>query len=262
MKAYAAAFGIELRQLLAYRLAALAGVATQIAFGVMRVQVLEACYRAGPPQAFGIAAAVDYVWLSQAFFRLIPYAPDRRLADAVRSGGVAVDLLRPLDPWGWWYARAIASFAAPTALRSAPLLALALALGWLSPPASAGALGLFGVAIVLSCLVAAAFAVLLALTAFWTIATDGIAALAPPLVWLLSGMILPLPLWPEAAQPLITLLPFRAIFDTPLRLWSGDLAGGAALAAIGHQLVWIAILVLAGRAVASRGLRRVVMQGG
>ena len=31
---------------------------------------------------------------------------------------------------------------------------------------------------------------------------------------------------------------------------------------LGHQLVWVAILVLIGRWVLSRGLRRLVMQGG
>lgn len=102
----------------------------------------------------------------------------------------------------------------------------------------------------------------MALTAFWTIAADGIAALAPPLVWLMSGLILPLPLWPTTLQPLIAALPFRAIFDTPVRIWSGDLAGGAALIAVGHQLAWLALLVVVGRLVARRGLRRVVVQGG
>ena len=58
------------------------------------------------------------------------------------------------------------------------------------------------------------------------------------------------------------MLPFRGLSDTPLRLWSGDLRGTGAFAALGHQALWLAIFVLLGRALARRGLRRLVVEGG
>jgi ABC-2 type transport system permease protein len=57
-------------------------------------------------------------------------------------------------------------------------------------------------------------------------------------------------------------LPFRAIMDVPFRLYSGHLPAAQAPLLIGQQLLWAAILVLIGRLVLSRGLRRLVVQGG
>ena len=262
MRPFLAAFIAEWRVLIAYRSAAIAGILTQIAFGLVNIQVLSACYRHGPAQIFTLAAATDYVWLMQSFFRLIPQRPDPRVVQGVRSGNIAGDLLRPVDAYYWWLARAIAGYAAPTLLRCLPLLVLALLVGWLRPPANTEAALAFAVAITLACLLAATFSVLMALTAFWTLAGDGIGALMPPLVWLMSGVVLPLPLWPDSLRWLVDILPFRAVLDTPARIWSGELAGANAVAAIAHQCAWIAAFLLIGRWLAARGLRRLIIQGG
>jgi len=57
-------------------------------------------------------------------------------------------------------------------------------------------------------------------------------------------------------------LPFRGLADAPFRLYSGHLAPAALAGVLGHQLAWLAVLVLAGRLLLGRGLRRLVVQGG
>jgi ABC-2 type transport system permease protein len=79
---------------------------------------------------------------------------------------------------------------------------------------------------------------------------------------LLSGALVPLPLLPEWIQPLAAALPFRGLLDTPFRLYLGHLPPAEALLAVAHQLAWTVALVLLGRWLLARALRRVVVQGG
>ena len=69
-------------------------------------------------------------------------------------------------------------------------------------------------------------------------------------------------MFPDWMQQLIAVLPFRGLMDTPSRIYLGVISGLPAVLAILHQIVWIVALVLLGRLVLARGLRRLVVQGG
>jgi ABC-2 type transport system permease protein len=91
---------------------------------------------------------------------------------------------------------------------------------------------------------------------------EGITQLGTALVTLLSGMAVPIPLWPEAVRPLTMFLPFRGLVDTPFRFYVGSLPPSALPAALGHQLGWTAALLALGALLVRRGLRRLEIQGG
>jgi ABC-2 type transport system permease protein len=111
-------------------------------------------------------------------------------------------------------------------------------------------------------LLSASLSLLLSLSAFWTLGDEGLARLAPMIMWIASGVVLPLPLFPDSFQPVIAALPFRGLVDTPARLWSGDLPAGGCLGPLLHQALWtLAALVLA-RLIANRGLGRLTIAGG
>ncbi len=263
IRAYIQHAGICLRAALTYRLAALSGVATQLAFGCIRVEVLEACYH-GQARAstMSLAAAQDYIWLGQAFLRLAPMRTDEDLRDAMRSGSIGLDLIRPLDAYLWWWSRSVGRCTAQLGLRALPLMLITMLLGVLHPPAgllpAAACLLCTGIAILLSC----ALRVLLTLLGDWTTGANAISPLALPVIWCLSGIIIPLPFMPQGVQDLIAILPCRALLDTPLRAWSGDLAGPALILAIVHQLVWLLLLLTAGHRLTQRGIATLTLQGG
>jgi len=263
MAAYLLHASLCFRAALSQRAAAVAGIVTQLAFAELRVQVLSACYALGvAAPGMPLAAALDYIWLGQAFLRLIPMRPDEDLTDAMRSGTLANDLCRPVDAYWWWWSRAIGRCAAPTLLRCVPLILFSLAMGVLRPPHSLGC----GLAcldmLVLALLVSSAIRLLLALLGDWSGGANSVAILGMPVIWVLAGIVVPLPLFPPALQGLISILPFRALLDSPLRAWSGDLHGPALGWAMLHQVVWLAVLVGLGRLLTRRGLRRLIIQGG
>jgi ABC-2 type transport system permease protein len=82
------------------------------------------------------------------------------------------------------------------------------------------------------------------------------------LIFFFSGSVIPLPMFPDWMQGALAVLPFRGLMDTPFRIYLGILSGQTAFLALLHQLVWTAALVLLGRWVLGRGVRRLVVQGG
>ncbi|MCW3051895.1 MAG: transporter permease, partial [Chthonomonadales bacterium] len=133
--------------------------------------------------------------------------------------------------------------------------------GMRSPPSAASGLAwlltTFG-----ATLLNTAFMTLVTLTMFWTLSGEGMQRLAPFLVYMFSGMLLPLAFWPDAAQPLLHLLPFRGMIDVPFRVYLGLISPMQALGEFAVQMLWTTALVLAGRALLARGTRRLVIQGG
>jgi len=263
MKPYLATLSARFRMLLQYRAAALAGVVTQVFFGLVRVMIFQAFYRSSSAaQPMTEAQTTSYLWLGQAFLVLAMMGVDSDLAATVRTGSVAYDLLRPVDLYGYWLARTFSGRAAPLLLRVGPILVIAALIGELHAPASVIHGLLFVVSISLGLLLSAVLFVLVTISMLWTVSGEGASRLAPPLVFFLSGMIIPLPLFPEFLQPLIRVLPFRGMIDVPFRIYLGQLAPSAIVIGFLQQLVWIGIFVLLGRLLLTRGLKNLVAFGG
>lgn len=268
---YAAVLSARLRTLLQYRAAALAGFITQLFWGFLKIMVLEAFYRARPEaQPMSFAAVAAYVWLGQALLGMFPWNVDRDVDSMVRTGTVAYDLLRPIDAYAHWYARALAWRVASPALRAPPLVLVSAVLlplaglgGWaLGPPPSWAAAAAWLASQAVALALSAAITTALNISLVWTISGQGVRMIVPHLVTVLSGMIVPLPILPEGLQRLLHALPFAYLIDVPYRLFTGDIPAGAAPGFVAAGLAWTAAIVAAGRLLMARAARRLVIQGG
>ena len=260
---YSAVIGARFRLLLQYRAAALAGFVTQIGWGAIRIMAMEAFYRSTTaPQPMGIEDVVTYIWLGQALLGMLPWNPDTEIRAMVRSGTVAYELVRPVNLYGYWFSRSFAFRLTPTLMRSVPLIALALLFFGMQPPASPEALAVWLAATAGALLLSTALTVILSITLMWTVSGDGIHLMVPPLIYFLAGMVIPLPLFPDWAQYILGVLPFRGIFDAPFRLYMGHIPLTEAWAVLLHQWIWIIALVGLGAWLLSKATRRLVIQGG
>jgi ABC-2 type transport system permease protein len=270
LRPYLAIFNARFRMMLQYRAAAIAGLWTQVFFGLVMIMVYEAFYRStGKTQPMTFPHIVSYVWLGQALLALLPWNVDQEIKGMVRSGAVAYELCRPVDLYSLWYVRAMAWRTAPTVLRAAPMAIVAMFLlplvgrsAWrLHPPTFAGGAA-FAAAMICALLLSSAISTLLNIALLWTVSADGTVVMMTAMVTLLSGMIVPLPLFPDWAQPALRALPFAGLVDLPYRVYLGDIAAGSLPFVLARQLAWTAAIVLYGRWLLARGMRRVVVQGG
>jgi ABC-2 type transport system permease protein len=248
---------------LQYRAAAAAGVATQVFWGIVRSMIFDAFFRSGAgAQPLSHEQSISYIWLGQALLTLTILNTDPDVAAMIRTGNVAYEMARPLDLYTLWFVRALSGRAVMMVMRGIPILAVAALFFGLIPPASVGAGFLSVLSAAGGVLTAAAIIALLTITLLWTISGEGISRLAPGLIFIFSGIIVPLPFLPKALQQLSDVLPFRGLIDTPLRIYLGQLYGSSAFSALALQWGWLLALVLIGRALMARGVRRLVAQGG
>ena len=263
MKPYLSIVVSRFQMLLQYRAAAAAGVVTQIFWGIVRTMIFDAFYRSSSgSQPLTHDQTLTYIWLGQAMLLLTILNVDADVAAMIRNGSVAYEMTRPVDMYTLWFSRALSGRAAPLMMRSIPILVIAALFFGLSAPISMMAGTLFLLSSAMSLLTAAALIALLTVSLLWTISGEGISRLAPGVVFMLSGIMVPLPLLPGWAQRLSEILPFRGLIDTPFRIYLGEFHGASAALALLFQFAWLVMLVVAGRLALTRGTRRLVVQGG
>jgi ABC-2 type transport system permease protein len=271
IRPYFAAFRARSQLVLQYRAAALAGFATQCWWGAIRIMVFAAFYGANAAAApISLTNAVTYVWLGQAFLALLPWVADPEIGQAVRTGGVGYDRLRPLDAYGFWYARTVGwmlARALPRAVLMVLLAGIVLPLVGLEawawrPPSGVTAALLFVPAFVLMTALAVAVLMLANIVVAASLNERGVNAVLTPLVIVFSGSLLPLDFYPDALRPFLHVQPFAGLVDIPFRIYFADLQGWAALRGLALQASWTLVLVVIGRLAMERMMRRLEMQGG
>jgi len=267
MKAYGAIFRIRFQNSLQYRMAALAGMATQYAWGFMLILSYSAFYRADPaafPMPF--SQAVSYIWMQQSFYSLFAaYFFDADIFEAITSGSIAYELARPVSLYGRWFTQSMAVRSSRAALRCLPILLTAFLLPEpyrMVLPQSMAQLTLFLLSMALAASVVVAFNMLIYISAFYTLSAAGVRMIAAMVADFLAGAIIPLPFFPKAVERVVSLLPFAAMQNMPLRIYSGNIAGQDALLGIGLQIFWLLALVGTGRIFIKKALNKVVVQGG
>jgi ABC-2 type transport system permease protein len=271
LRPYRAVFAARFLMMLQYRAAALAGIATQFWFGAIMVMSLAAFYRSGHgTRPITLPEAITYIWLGQAFLGLLPWNVDPEIAAMMRSGNVAYERLRPVDTYFYWFARALAWRASGTLLRSIPLLGATAVLfpsvglaDWaLRSPPTTEALALFAISMTVALLLSSAITTLLNISVVWMVSGQGLNAITNSLVIILSGMVIPLPLFPDWAHLFLLCQPFAGLVDIPYRIYFANLSGMAAAGGIALQLAWTLVLIGMGRLLMARTMGRIQVQGG
>jgi len=262
-----AMFKIRFKTGIQYRAAAFAGMSTQFFWGFMLVMLYEAFY-ANAPDATGITFSqlVDYTWLQQGFLYLVAlWIIDREIVSQIESGGIAYELVRPINLYMLWLFKMAGMRISGVMLRFVPIVTVCMLLPKpynLSPPASPAALILFIISLALGLLVTSGFMLLLYMVGFYTVSISGMINLSLVLAQIFTGQFIPVALMPDPVQRVIYLTPFAYIGDFPFRIYSGNLVGADILTGFCVQAFWIVTLFAAGNLLLRGGLKKVVSQGG
>ncbi|MCL2216475.1 MAG: ABC transporter permease [Defluviitaleaceae bacterium] len=267
LRPYKALFRIRFTNSLQYRVAALAGLATQFAWGFMYILAFGAFYRENPdafPMTF--EQTVAYIWMQQAFVALFfIWFFESSIIESVESGNVAYELVRPMDLYSRWFTTVAANRMSRALLRCVPILFVAAILPAsmrLILPMDFLIIGLFFFSMTLSLGVVVAFSMLIYISAFFTINSLGTRIVVGVASDFLAGGYIPIPFFPDTLRTIVELSPFGAMQNMPLLIFSGYLQGPDLVQGMALQVFWLAALLLIGRAFMARALKRVIIQGG
>ncbi|MDR0286980.1 MAG: ABC transporter permease [Clostridiales bacterium] len=267
MKSYLAMFRMKFIAGLQYRAAAWAGVATQFFFGFVYIMIYLAFYKNSsttPPMP--IPQLVSYMWLQQAFLALIMlWWQDDDLMSQISNGYVAYELCRPYDLFNFWYARLLAMRLSNVLLRCVPILLITFFLPapyCMNPPSGAGAGLWFLASLLLGSVLVVAISMFIYILTFITLSPVGSRVIITVTAEFLMGAVIPIPLMPAWLQKIMNWFPFRYTSDLPFRIYSGNIAGEEAAFQTVIQIVWILVLVAAGRLAFRSVMKRTVIQGG
>jgi len=265
MMIYLKYFKVRLVANLQYRTAALAGISTQFFWGIMNILIYQAFYN-NTNTSMTLESLITYVWLNQAFMGLIYFfSVDKDMIRQIKNGDIAYEIVRPYNPYLWWFFKSLATKYATTLLRFSPIIIIPLFLPHpfnLALPYSAFNFILFVICLFLGSLIVTAIHLIIQAFAFYTVNDEGVSRLIIIIAEFLSGFIIPIPLFPIWLQNLVYFLPFRLVGDLSFRVYSNNITVNEALLNISFQVIWISILVFIGYKITTKALNKMHIQGG
>jgi len=248
---------------LQYRMANYSGFVVNTFFFMVRAYVFMALYEhRGVIASFSLADAVTFTGLTQAMIMTIGLFGGMSIEEAVRSGEVATDLMKPIDYQLFAIARQAGKSFYYLFFRGLPIfMVMVLFFPWV-PPVSSFALFLFFVSLVFASLITFSFEFMVGLSAFWLLDTRGIRQLVFGISILLSGFLVPIPFFPEGLSKICAWLPFIGQSYVPVAIYLGKYTGAQILSMFLRQVIWSVMLILCGRVFWGFAVRKVVIQGG
>ncbi|WP_338703622.1 ABC-2 family transporter protein [Streptomyces sp. Q6] len=264
MRLYAAVAAGGFRRYATYRGATLAGVFTNTVFGLIIACTYIALWDERPHLGgYDQAQALTYVWIGQAMFAVMVLQLgggfEADLMERIRSGDIAVDLYRPADLQVWWLAQDLGRAAFQFLGRGIVPMCVGALLFPLALPSDPLRWLAFLLTLLLGATVSFALRYLVALSAFWLMDGSGVVQMSGLVSTFMSGMLLPLNVFPGGFGEVARALPWSALLQVPADVLMGERGAAGALA---FQGAWAVVLLGAGRLLQRAATRRVVVQGG
>ncbi len=266
-KKYISFFRLRFGMGLQYRAAALAGVATQFAWGIMEIKVFMAFHNTDPnsfPMTFEQLSS--YMWLQQAFLAFfMAWLMEGEIFNCITDGNIAYELCRPVDIYDMWFARSMGTRISAGLLRCLPVLAVAAFLPEpyrMHAPSDPTTALWFVVTIILGLTVTVALCMIVYMLTFFTISPMGLRLMFSLTAEFFQGAVIPLPFFPRQIQNITELLPFASMQNVPLRVYSGNLAGNELIRAVLLQIFWIFVLTVTGKLICACAMKKTTIQGG
>ena len=246
-----------------YRASNLAGLTTNVFFGILRTYLFIGLYAGRDIEAgWTLQDAIAFVWLGQALLMPIHMWVDSELAETIRSGDVVSDLSKPFDYYLFWLSKDAGRALFHVVFRFVPTLAFGLLLFDVQLPSDSGRWLAFAVSMVLAVWISFGVRFLVNVSTFWMLDQRGLAVALMFAASFLSGFLVPLNYWPEAASAVVVWLPFAGMVQAPMDVILGKAFGLEVLNVLVFQLAWALTLLVVGRLVVTLAIRRVVTQGG
>jgi ABC-2 type transport system permease protein len=263
MRVYLVGLRMSYRRYRAYGAATLAGLATNAFFGLLRSYIFIAFYGQRPVAAgFSLDDALTYVWLTQGLIMPLYLWGWLEIANTIRTGAIASDLVKPISFFGFWLSRDLGRAAYHWLYRWVPTIVLGFILFRIRLPDSFLAWLAFALSALLAIVLSFCLRFMINVIGFWTTDVKGIMGMVLLAVNFLTGFLVPLDFFPPAVGAIVLRLPFAGMIDTPTKVFLQKAQGTELLLLLAQQLFWVAIFIAAAHLLLHRATRKLVVQGG
>lgn len=204
----------------------------------------------------------SYLFIAFVTNSFMSYYSESRIGYKIRSGEVAMDILKPLDFQNARFAEIMGSSLFEGGIIVLMAGSVAVIFSGIKLPADVLTWIWFLLSLFLAMFVKFGIVYLFGLCCFWTDSVYGISLARAALTNLLSGALVPLIFFPEWLQTICRFLPFQATVSMPSSIFLEHATGMERLQIIGVQAFWAAFLWVAGKLLWSRAVRKVTIYGG
>ena len=205
---------------------------------------------------------LTYTTISILMGNLLTMNVQHRIVDSIRTGNVALDMLKPMNIYISYLAEDFGEAVVAFFQKVLPLLVISSLMFGLSKAASTMHFLLFLFSFIFSYFINWLLAAMLGLWAFRTFSLGPMMAVKTYIIKLLSGSIIPVWFFPDKLQGILEFLPFVNIYQTPLGIYIGKYSVQSALEHMAVQLFWDAVLLTLFVALQRKMAQQVLVQGG
>ena len=249
--------------ILAFRLRYYTGVLTYLINVSVYYFIWKALYAAqGEIAGLSFRQMVTYVAVGWMIRSLYFNNIDQDMAQDVMDGKISMTLIKPVSVQWMYISQALGETVFRLVLLSMPV-AVVLALVFpVEPPRGLAHAALFVLSLGGSVMLVAAMNFLVGTCAVPLKSILGLLRAKFFVQDLLSGLLIPMALFPAPLRKILAFLPFPHIGSTPMLIYLGRLSPGEALGALAVQAGWVALLLALGDLFWKRMSRRITIHGG
>jgi ABC-2 type transport system permease protein len=251
---------------IAYRMSVLLRLMSQVVVLAVRVSLWQALFKeigrtTTPMGVVSVRDMITYSIVSTGMSIIITTNVIRQMDGKIKTGEIAMDLIKPFNLKASLFCDALGTNAVRFFVELLPLLAMGIFIYGLSYPSWQNLI-LFLIALGNGMLISFSLYYLLGLAGFWYLSVWQFRMTLDILVLVLGGAQIPVWFFPESLIWLSSFMPFKLIYFAPLAIY---LEKGTTVDAVGlilQQFLWMGILFALEEFIWSKGVKKLVIQGG
>lgn len=262
MKKYLALIKIQFKSNFCYRVSTYAGIVVGILQVFVMYYIWSEVYRNTDNIAgFDKEQIVTYFIFSTVIYRLIELGITLRVSDLVRSGEIALFVVKPINFINNLFFESVGTLATDLFTMVLPISVFCGICFNVYLQKSILSLLAFIVSMLIAVSISIYIDILFGLFTFWTENGWGLRVIRQAVVKLFSGAVIPLAFLPGWFNKLTDFLPFKSLIDTPINIYLNRFTLDT-LKLMGAQLFWLVVLMILAKVLYGFIVRRLDINGG
>ncbi len=263
MKKYIDYIRIGMKEHLVYPSAVCAKLFSKIIYLYLQFCIWSALFSSGSIKNLAInkTDTLRYIVVATIVSTVIECNIIEKINAQIQSGNIATELIRPIGFKRMLFSRHLGDTAIKIICCLLPLIGLVKASVSLQL-LCIEQIGFGIISILLAYGIQFLYSIIIGLLAFWLIVTWPINMFLSAIYKLLSGVWIPVTMFPEILYRINLFLPFRAIYSIPVSVLTNSMKMNVIWQSIGVQIIWLVILYILMQFLWHEGRNKLVVQGG